>query len=151
MFKKKKTGCETPKFRKPTVPPQPTVPPMPPTTGSNAFKPNPNYIPPATVKKTCHYETPCGWCTKWDKKCDRKPYKRGLRVEINPIDDAIGNDIKEYIKTDLINKVCESEEDHEYECCGMSTEGSSYMCKKCGKYKFEPYTTSTSNYYKGEN
>lgn len=20
----------------------------------------------------CVYETPCGWCTKWDKKCDRK-------------------------------------------------------------------------------
>lgn len=20
----------------------------------------------------CTYETPCGWCIKWDKKCDRK-------------------------------------------------------------------------------
>lgn len=20
----------------------------------------------------CTYETPCGWCVKWDKKCDRK-------------------------------------------------------------------------------
>ncbi len=20
----------------------------------------------------CNYETPCGWCTKWDKKCDKK-------------------------------------------------------------------------------
>ena len=20
----------------------------------------------------CIYETPCGWCTKWDKKCDCK-------------------------------------------------------------------------------
>ena len=20
----------------------------------------------------CTYETPCGWCTKWDKKCDKK-------------------------------------------------------------------------------
>ena len=20
----------------------------------------------------CIYETPCGWCSKWDKKCDRK-------------------------------------------------------------------------------
>ena len=19
----------------------------------------------------CVYETPCGWCSKWDKKCDR--------------------------------------------------------------------------------
>ena len=34
--------------------------------------PNPNYVPPASVKENCTYETPCGWCTKWDKKCDRK-------------------------------------------------------------------------------
>ena len=20
----------------------------------------------------CIYETPCGWCTKWDKKCNQK-------------------------------------------------------------------------------
>lgn len=20
----------------------------------------------------CPYETPCGWCTKWDKECDEK-------------------------------------------------------------------------------
>ena len=20
----------------------------------------------------CTYTTPCGWCTKWDKKCDKK-------------------------------------------------------------------------------
>lgn len=20
----------------------------------------------------CIYETPCSWCTKWDKKCDKK-------------------------------------------------------------------------------
>ena len=20
----------------------------------------------------CTYETPCGWCSKWDKKCDKK-------------------------------------------------------------------------------
>ena len=70
MFKqKKKTGCETPKFSKPIVQP----------------KPNPNYVPPASVAKTnppnvgssvqpakkpCAYETSCGWCSKWDKKCD---------------------------------------------------------------------------------
>ena len=130
MFKKKKTGRETPEFRKPTPPP----------------KPNRRYFPLPTDKKPCIYETPCGWCTKWDKECDLKPYKRGLRVEINPVDDAIGV-IGEVA---LTNKICESEKDHEYECCGMSTEGSSYMCKKCGKYKFEPYTTSTTNFYKGE-
>ena len=68
MFKrkKKKTGCETPKFRRHTAPPQYEVPPMPPvkppTSGSNAVKP----------RRPCPYETPCGWCAKWDKKCDRK-------------------------------------------------------------------------------
>lgn len=31
----------------------------------------------------CVYETPCGWCSKWDKKCDKKEPKR------NPIDDAV--------------------------------------------------------------
>ena len=46
----------TPKFSNPTPPPNP----------------NPNYTPPPTVKTTCPYETPCGWCTKWDKKCDKK-------------------------------------------------------------------------------
>lgn len=46
MFKhkKKKTGCETPELRKPTPPPPP------PTSGSNAFKTNPNYVLPASVK-----------------------------------------------------------------------------------------------------
>ncbi len=203
MFKrkKKKTGCETPEFKKTTLPPnhnfgwQPTKsldtkPPKPPTSGSNVVKPNPNYIPPASVTKprtmiysmkledledwvktkaqigdiayyydrmldhhyiycyrkpddnpfwimmqpeilekyfktenkgedimtgtiNCTYETPCGWCTKWDKKCDKKigcvhndptgpngamgtlyncehndKAQRGLRVKINPIDDA---------------------------------------------------------------
>jgi hypothetical protein len=45
MFKrkKKKTGCETPELR------QYTPPPPPPTSGSNAVKPNPNYVPTATV------------------------------------------------------------------------------------------------------
>ena len=27
----------------------------------------------------CPYETPCGWCSKWDKKCDGK---RNYIVEI---------------------------------------------------------------------
>lgn len=24
------------------------------------------------INGICTYETPCGWCTKWDKKCDKK-------------------------------------------------------------------------------
>ena len=43
MFKrkKKKTGCETPEYRWPTMPP--VKPPKPPTSGSNAVKPNLNW------------------------------------------------------------------------------------------------------------
>ena len=67
MFKhkKKKTDCETPELRK-------LAPPSPPTSGSNAVKPNPNYVPPASVTKSCPYKLPCSWCAKWDKKCDKK-------------------------------------------------------------------------------
>lgn len=24
------------------------------------------------ISGICPYETPCGWCSKWDKKCDEK-------------------------------------------------------------------------------
>ena len=24
------------------------------------------------ITMQCIYSTPCGWCTKWDKKCDKK-------------------------------------------------------------------------------
>jgi hypothetical protein len=111
----------------------PVKPPKPPTSGSNAVKPNPNYAPPASVKKSCTYSTPCGWCTKWDKKCDKKIPWRGQRVNINPIDDVID----ELIKT-LINKTCTSDSDHEWECCGISTAGTIYMCKKCYAHKTVP-------------
>lgn len=64
--------------------------------------------------------------------------------------DKFKDDIAKHMLTKETNKTCKSEEDHEWECCGMSTVGSSYVCKKCGEYKFEPYTSSTSNYCKGE-
>ena len=47
------------------------------------------------ITRQCTYSTPCGWCTMWDKKCDKKigcgneKPKRGLRVKIKPMDDAI--------------------------------------------------------------
>lgn len=57
------------------------------------------YISPASVRlsppktgskinKDCPYETPCGWCSKWDKKCDAKIPKRGLRAKTNVIDET---------------------------------------------------------------
>ena len=73
-------STHSPKYRRPVPPPPPiggyqpiksTANPQPPNTGSNV-RPNPNYTPPASVKETCTYETPCGWCSKWDKKCDKQ-------------------------------------------------------------------------------
>lgn len=37
---------------------------------------------------TCTYETPCGWCTKWDKKCDTKIPECDLRAQTNIIDET---------------------------------------------------------------
>lgn len=88
------------------------------------------------ITMQCAYSTPCGWCAKWDKKCDKK---------IGP--PAQTYDYPKEIKT---NQVCQSEEDHEWVCCGMSNGGSEYVCKKCRAHKFEPYTSSSSNIYKGE-
>ena len=84
----------------------------------------------------CTYSTPCGWCTKWDKKCDKK----------------IGESVKpyNYLKETQINRICQSEEDHQWECCGMSTVRSDYRCKKCGAYKTVPHTIPTSTLYEGE-
>lgn len=94
---------------------------------------NPGYIPPASVKfnppnigssvqKPCKYKTPCGWCDKWDKKCDMKTPETPI---INQCDYPT-------------NKICQSEEDHEWECCTISTAGSTFVCKKCGAYKSYP-------------
>ena len=81
----------------------------------------------------CVYETPCGWCSKWDKKCNKKMPERGQRAKCNPVDDVM-----DVIDDSLINKICQSESDHEWECCGISTVGSKHRCKKCGAYKTVP-------------
>lgn len=45
------------------------------------------------ITMQCTYSTPCGWCTKWDKKCNRKigceNPPRELRTNANVYDDAI--------------------------------------------------------------
>ena len=44
------------------------------------------------ISGICSYETPCGWCSKWDKKCDKKigndKPQRGLRANIGLYEDA---------------------------------------------------------------
>lgn len=72
----------------------------------------------------CAYETPCGWCSKWDKECDKKINK--------PTEFA--NDLS----TATVKK-CESESDHEWECIALSTDRIHYWCKKCGATKITPY------------
>ena len=79
--------------------------------------------------ENCVYETPCGWCSKWDKKCDKKTPEQ-KQGEINSVYDTTAS------KT---NKTCQSESDHEWECVGMSTAGSNYICRKCYARKTVPY------------
>ena len=67
---------------------------------------------------------------KVDLQSDKKIPERGQRVKINPVDD--------YSDITLTNKICESEEDYQWECCGMSTAGSTYRCKICGTHKTVP-------------
>ena len=81
----------------------------------------------------CVYETPCGWCSKWDKKCDRKITER----KVNTIEEdiAIAQDAA------ITVEKCKSECDHQWECTGMSTAGIKYTCKKCYAQKtdcFDP-------------
>ena len=45
----------------------------------------------------CIYETPCHWCSKWDKKCDKKIPERGQRAKCNLFDDAMDNLCKDSI------------------------------------------------------
>lgn len=77
----------------------------------------------------CVYETPCRWCSKWDKKCDRKIPERGQRIKINPVDDAIDISLIEPVK------MCESESDHDWEI-SLSSEPE-WRCRKCGQVKYK--------------
>ena len=64
------------------------------------------------------------------KNVIRKIPERGQRAKCNPVDDVMDDS--------LTNKICQSESDHEWECCGISTVGSKHRCKKCGAYKTVP-------------
>ena len=77
--------------------------------------------------ENCVYETPCGWCSKWDKNCDKKTPECEQITKCNPINDV------------TTNKICRSESDHVWECIGMSTAGTDYICRKCYSRKTVPY------------
>ena len=38
------------------------------------------------ITGVCPYETPCGWCAKWDKECDKKMYKSEDKLAATPGD-----------------------------------------------------------------
>lgn len=81
----------------------------------------------------CVYETPCGWCSKWDKKCDKKTPEQEKETKYN------------FIYDNITNKICQSESDHEWECTGMSTTGTTYMCRKCHARKTVPYKSAVED------
>lgn len=76
--------------------------------------------------ENCVYETPCGWCSKWDKKCDQRTTEQKHEKKNSILDTAT-------------NKTCQSESEHEWECVGMSTAGTEYVCRKCYARKTVPY------------
>lgn len=58
----------------------------------------------------CIYETPCGWCSKWNRKCDKK--------------------ITEEVTNTDSNVIC-AEDSHDWEWVSSSTVGTVYQCKNC--------------------
>lgn len=51
----------------------------------------------------CDYRTPCGWCSKWDKKCDKKiGTTTSTKINTNQFNE---NDIA-ITKADIFTKYC---------------------------------------------
>ena len=68
----------------------------------------------------CVYETPCGWCSKWDKKCDKT--------------------ISSTINIDIYNPIDRLDCSHEWiPMTSNSSTGIIYICRKCGATKTEPF------------
>jgi hypothetical protein len=65
----------------------------------NAVKDAGNKTFMSNAEQLCPLQTPCGWCTKWDKKCDKKigggdeKPQRGLRAKTSILDDYGGSEI----------------------------------------------------------
>ena len=67
----------------------------------------------------CVYETPCGWCSKWDKKCDKT--------------------INSKTNSDIDNPIDKLDCSHEWTIMtSNSTTGRIYICRKCGATRTEP-------------
>ena len=88
------------------------------------------------INGICSYETPCGWCSKWDKKCDKKIECASTKAETT-IDDLI-SEIK------LLENIIASLQysDHTYQtfraeiCSGcMSCQRAPVDIVQCVKFK----------------
>lgn len=69
----------------------------------------------------CVYETPCGWCSKWDKKCDKKAHGIALS-EMAP---------------------CSTDKDHIWNVQQYTRSAILYRCDKCGAVRTEPMRVTT--------
>ena len=68
----------------------------------------------------CVYETPCGWCSKWDEECDKK--------------------ISSTININIYNPIDRLDCSHEWApMTSNSGTGIIYICRKCGATKTEPF------------
>lgn len=103
----------------------------PPNAVSSVVKPNHNYAASSTNKTSCTYATPCGWCSKWDKVCDNKPYNG---EQINKLDDYL----YDVMQVAFDNEECEKQCDHQWEGCAVSTKYSTYICRKCYEIRCYP-------------
>ena len=72
----------------------------------------------------CIYETPCHWCSKWDKECNRKIGCSAINKDENK-------------DKSHINESTKTECNHEWELCShdLDYSFSIYVCKKCGAKK----------------
>ena len=57
----------------------------------------------------CIYETPYGWCSKWDKKCDNKIPEQGQITKCNPVyvnlSQTTNGNVLEYPRQELLTDV----------------------------------------------
>lgn len=70
-----------------------------------------------------------------DKNKELAEENEALKVLLkNQLDKVADNPLTEA----LTNKMYVEESDHEWECCGISTGGTNYICKKCHARKMYP-------------
>lgn len=90
------------------------------------------------------YSETTTWINTDDIATARKEFIERMTWMFN---NAICKQLIDTQKETSINQTCQSECDHEWECCGASTAGFNYVCKKCYAHKFEPIQMSPPEQY----